>query len=115
MVTMAQSPQEAHCPQAFAGLASRCRVPHGTIQCLRKDIQSRVLVTIQDDATACADVGADTQTFLDQCSTHRAVLGSPLWRHGDDRNVMHQAVGFDPGQELPPSRIVDGREPGGDS
>ena len=30
MVTISQSPQEAHCPKAFDGLAIRSRVPHGT-------------------------------------------------------------------------------------
>ena len=71
------------------------RVPHGTGLSLCQDIASRILVAIEHQPTVGADVCAYTQTFLDECATRRAVLGSPLWRYSNHRNVVHHTVGFD--------------------
>jgi hypothetical protein len=108
MVTIARLPQEAHCPQASHGRAVRSRMPYGTIKCFRKDIQRGILVPIQDEATACTDVGSYTQGLFDQGPTRRTPLTGELGRDGDHGDVMHHAVGFDPVEEDTPSGIVNG-------
>jgi len=83
-------------------------VPHGTFKGLCQDIERGILIAIKDDPTVGTDVGPHTQTFLDAGPARRAVSRRPFGGDRDHRNVVHHAIRFDPGEELPPSRIVDG-------
>ena len=45
--------------------------------------------------------------LLDTLSTFRTILARVLWWDGDDWHIMHDAIGFDPGEELSPCGIMD--------
>ena len=47
------------------------------------------------------------ERFLDTLPTARTVLACILWWDGDDWHIMHDAVGLDPAEELPPCSIMN--------
>ena len=46
------------------------------------------------------------ERLLDALSTTRTVLTGVLWSDGNDRDSMHDAIGFHPTEELPPGSIM---------
>src|SRR5579864_7013397 len=47
------------------------------------------------------------ERLLDTLSTARTILTRVLWGNGNDRHIVHDAVGFHPTEELPPGSIMD--------
>ena len=47
------------------------------------------------------------ERFLDTLSTTRAILAGVLRWHGDDWHIVHDAISFDPVQELAPCGVMD--------
>ena len=80
-----------------------------------QNIERRIVIAIKDDPTTGTDVGPHRERFVNAGPTCRAVRRRPLGGDRDDLNVVHHAVGFDPGEELPPPGIVNGRETDADS
>src|SRR6266851_6615350 len=74
--------------------AVRSRVPHGTFQSLGQDIESSIMISIQDDATARTDMRTHGKRLQDDRPTSRALLRSELRRHSYDRNGVHPAIGI---------------------
>lgn len=89
MSTFAGGTQEAHCPQAFDGLAIRCRVLHGTSYSPGKDIQSSILVTIQHNTTARAAMRPHGKRFF---ASIRGRIVALLRRAGRTVDELTQAL-----------------------
>src|SRR6266487_2444621 len=83
------------------------RVPHGTAERFFQNIERCVLISIQNQSAGGANVGTHTQTFLDTCSTFRAVLGGILCSNRNDGNIVHCSIILQPGHEDAPSCIMD--------
>jgi hypothetical protein len=83
------------------------RVPHGTAQSFFQNVQGGILVSVQNESTARANVGTHTQTFLDTRSTPGAILTGIFWRNRNDGNPMHCALIGQPCHEDTPSCILD--------
>src|SRR5712692_3518135 len=66
------------------------------------------MIAIQHHATVCTDVSTYAERFLDERATFRACLTGILSRHGNDGNIVHHYIGFNPMEELSPSSIMDG-------
>src|SRR5947209_20595240 len=96
---------EAISPQAYDGLAAGSRMPYGTIQGFRKDIERGILISIQHDAAPCTNVRSHAQTLLHDGSTGTTRLRGVLWRYRDDRNVVQHSIILDPGNEFAPACV----------
>ena len=80
-----------------------------------QNIECRIVIAIKDDPTTGTDVGPHRKRLVDADPTCRAVRRRPFGRDRDHRDIVHRAVGFDPGEELPPPGIVNGCETDDDS
>src|SRR6266550_3641583 len=91
------------------GLAGS-RVPLGTVLIRRKgflqNVSRRVLIPVKYHATSMTDVCPNAETFLDDRATVGAFLAGRVRWHGNDRDVMQQAVSCHPLQEYCPSGIM---------
>jgi hypothetical protein len=87
------------------------RVPPGTAsmgrESLLQNVESRILITIQDHATAMADVRTDTQRLLDACPTLRTVLTGVVGCYCNHRDSMQKCVVLQPLHEYCPTGIMD--------
>src|SRR6266566_3520138 len=82
-------------------------VPQGTCECFCQDVQRCVLISVQDHTTAGTDVGTHTERLLDHRPTDATFLAGELWCYCNDRDSVHQSIGFHPGDKCPPACIVN--------
>src|SRR6266446_2145820 len=97
------SPSVSRTPR-FAG----SRMPSGTLQGFRQDIDRRIVISIHHQATMRTHVRAHTKRLVHSLATPRTVLRGELRGDGNDRNVMQPPIVVDPCQEPSPRCITDG-------
>ncbi len=79
-------------------------MPQGTFL---QNVERGIVIPIKNHSTAMTDVGAHTQRLFHHRATCAALLTGELRSHGNDRDIMHHAIGIHPGDELPPSGIMN--------
>jgi hypothetical protein len=90
------------------GTVGSC-LPDSTVVSFLENVAGGVLVSVHDKSTGRTDVGAHTQTLLDECATSTTVLAGVVWGNFDGWYPMECSIVVDPGNELSLSSIIDGR------
>lgn len=83
------------------------RMPYGTAQCSRQDVDRGILVSIQNKSACGTDMRPGRERFPYTFSTVRTVLASVLWGNTYHFYPMHDGIGLDPTEESSPRCIVD--------
>lgn len=83
------------------------RVPLGTIECFRKDVQSSIMLTVQDHTAARTDVCTYAQGLLDTRSTLRTILAGIMGLDCNHRDSVQERIILDPLQEYSPTCIMN--------
>src|SRR5437588_12774576 len=82
-------------------------VPQGTRYRFCQDIDGCILIAVQHQPTRGTHMCPGGESFLDTLSTSGAILTGVVWCNGDDRDIVHHAVGLHPSKELSTCGIVD--------
>ena len=82
-------------------------VPQGTPQSFGQNVDGGIFIAVHHQSTRGTHMRPSRERFLHTLSTARTILTGVLWGDGDDRHIMHDAVGLHPAEELPPCRIMD--------
>src|SRR5215471_13778440 len=83
-------------------------VPQGTdLNGFCQDVESRVLISIQDKPTLGANMCPGRECFLYPSPTARTILAAVVWGNCYHGYLMHESIGLDPPKELSPCCIMD--------
>src|SRR5438128_8438686 len=99
---------EASSPQAFYEASSWVSLcPRVPITRFGQDIDGSIFIAVEHQSTRGTHMRPGGECLLHPLSTARTILTGVLWGDGDDGHIMHDAVGFHPGEEVPPGGIID--------
>jgi len=82
-------------------------VPQGTGECQGPDVDSGILISIQDKPTLGTHMCPGRERFLHSFPTARAILAGILWGNCYHFYPMHHGIGLHPAEELSPGCIMD--------
>src|SRR5437588_3078614 len=66
------------------------------------------MIAIKYHATTGTHVRTHAERLLHRSATRGTRLRGVVWRHRENRNAMHDAIGFHPTEELVPARVMNG-------
>ena len=72
-----------------------------------QNVHGGIFVSVQDESTDRANMGAHRQALLDPCTTGGTILRGELWGDGNDGDLMQVPIVLHPLQEGAPTGIAD--------
>jgi hypothetical protein len=86
-------------------------MPYGTASIGRKsffqNVTGSIVIAVQHHTTSMADMCPNRERLFDHRATVGAFLTGIVRWHGNDRDIMQEAVSGNPLQEYPPSGIMN--------
>src|SRR5260370_14227841 len=86
-------------------------VPFGTVLIRRKgfmqNVESRIMIAIQNHATAMTDMCPNAERFVHDGATLAAFLTGVVRRHSDDGDIMQEPIAGKPLKKYPPTSIMN--------